>query len=88
MVIVDGISLSFSWDPPVGDRLIIISFTVSCSVGGVVQFGAIFKEIYQITLHELMPSTDYSCSVYASTSGGDSPPTDEVSASTGSTLFI
>ena len=80
-ITVDGISLMFSWQPPAGSRTI-LSYTVSCSVGRDVEFSARFNPVLGITLNELKPSTDYSCKVYASSSGGDGPPTDDILAST------
>lgn len=59
-----------------------MSYTVYCSVAGVMQFHIQLKPILEIILDELTPSTNYSCSIGASTSGGDGPFTDSVSAST------
>ena len=78
---MDGVSLSFSWKPPAGD-VEILSYTVSCLVGGVTEINAQLNSILAVTLDELTPSTNYSCSVYASSSGGDGPPTDPVLVTT------
>ena len=59
----------------------ILYYTVACSVAGITEFSTKLKPVLEITLDQLMPSTDYSCSVFASSSGGDGPPTNDIIAS-------
>lgn len=66
----------------------ILSYTLSCSVEREVEFTTQFKPILEITLNVLTPSTLYVCSVYASSSGGDGPPTDEIPVSTESKVIL
>lgn len=83
---MDGVSLSFSWEPPAGDGLI-LSYTVICSVSGLTEVNATLNPVLEVTLDELKPATNYSCRVYASTSGGNGPPTDTVTVTTESESF-
>ena len=80
-IAVDGLSLHFSWEPPSED-LLVLSYTLSCSVRREIELTAKFKPILNITLDELKPLTPYACTIFSSTSGGNGPPTDEILAST------
>lgn len=86
-VTANGVSLSLSWQPPAGDQTI-VSYTVSCLVAGVVKVHAQLKPTLGITLNQLTPSTEYSCTVCASSSGGAGPTTESVVTSTESGLFV
>lgn len=70
----EGLSISLTWSPPEGD-LLILSYTLSCTVDGEIVIEVVLNPIQALTLDELLPSTTYSCSLIATTSGGDSPPT-------------
>lgn len=72
--IVEGLSISLTWSPPEED-LLILSYTLSCSVNGEPVIEAVLNPIQTLTLDELLPSTTYVCSLIATTSGGNSPPT-------------
>ena len=50
-VSVDEVGLSFSWQPPTGDGLI-LSYTLSCSVGDETDFIIDMKPILQVTVEE------------------------------------
>ena len=78
---MDGVSLSFSWQPPAGDGLI-LSYTLICSVNGLTAVNATLNPILEVMLDELKPATSYLCSIYASTSGGAGPSTDAVTITT------
>ena len=80
-VTADRTSLTLSWLPPAGHQAL-LSYTVSCSVAGVVRVYAQLKPTLGITLNYLEPSTDYYCTVYANSSGGAGPTTEEIVAST------
>ena len=84
---MDGLSLNFSWQPPTGDR-VILSYTLRCSVNGTIEFSVQLNSVLQIILDELKPNITYSCTVYASSSGGDGPSTAPVSAMTEGRMYI
>lgn len=80
MVSVEKTSLSFEWDPPV-DNETLLSYTLSCSDEDGDGFEVELKVIERITVDEFLPSTTYTCTILATTNGGDGL-TAEVSATT------
>ena len=85
-VTADGTTLRLNWQPPAGDQTI-LSYTVSCSVAGVMRVYVQLKPILTFTLNHLEPSTEYSCTVYASSSGGAGPTTEAVVTATESNVI-
>ena len=90
-VSIEKTTLTFVWDPPANDEIggTLISYTLACtddndSDNG---FEVDLKVIEKITVDEFLPSTDYTCTIYASTNGGDGP-TASVSASTDSIYVL
>ena len=81
-VMVEGVSLTFSWEEPVGDNLIQY-YVLACTVDGEEALKFYLKPILEITIEELMPSTDYVCTITAATSGGAGPISDAITATTG-----
>ena len=80
---VVGVSLRFSWDEPAGDGLI-QSYTLTCSVDGVEAFRIILKPILEIAVEELEQTTIYTCTIFATASGGNGPVSDPLTAPTDS----
>lgn len=82
-VSVENTSLSFEWDPPAEDerRGVLVSYTLSCSGPNDEGFETDLNVIEAVSLDEFLPSTNYSCTIYASTNGGGGP-TASVSATT------
>ena len=83
VVTVENTSLRFEWDPPADDKIggTLISYTLTCSDTDDENFEVELKVIGNITLDEFLPSTAYTCTIFASTNGGDGP-TASVTATT------
>lgn len=88
VVSVENTSLSFQWDPPADNETggTIIFYTLSCTGTGNDGFEAKLNVIEDITLDEFLPSTTYTCTLSASTNGGEGP-TASVTATTDGTIF-
>lgn len=85
-VSVDGVSLMLSWASPAGERRIEY-YDLRCAVDGVEALRITLQPLLEITLEELMPLTEYTCTIQAATSGGVGPLTDEISATTGGKFY-
>lgn len=84
---VEGVSLTFRWDEPAGDNLILY-YLLGCSLNGEDAFSWSLKPISVIKIEELMPLTNYTCSIAGATSGGTGPFSASMSAVTGGLLDI
>ena len=82
---VEGVSLTFSWEEPAGDNSIQY-YVLACTVDGEEALRFPLQPILEITVEELMPSTDYTCTIAAATSGGAGPLSDALIATTGCKL--
>ena len=73
-------SLEFSWSPPLAAQRngVIIGYTLSCQPNSQ-DLPATFSSAGRYNLPGFTPATQYSCSVYASTSGGNGPRTYRIS---------
>ena len=78
-------SLIFSWEEPEGDNPILY-YVLACTVDGGEALRLSLKPILEITLDELSPSTQYTCTITAATSGGAGPFSDPIVATTGCEL--
>ena len=74
-------SLTFSWEEPEGDNLIQY-YVLACTVDGGEALRLSLEPILAITLEELMPSTKYTCTITAATSGGAGPISEPIVATT------
>ena len=84
-VVTAGVSLTFSWDEPAGDNPIEY-YVLACTVDGEEALRFPLQLVLEITIEELMPSTDYVCTIVAVNSGGAGPLSNAVTATTGSRL--
>ena len=80
-VISRGTGLYFRWDAP-ADNIRIISYTITCYISSELTISITLNPVNSVTLDEFMPSTTYTCSIYASTTGGDGPSTSSVNVTT------
>lgn len=82
---VEKTTLTFEWDPPAEDERggTLVSYTLACNNDddGDDAFEVDLNVIEKITVDEFLPSTSYTCTILASTNGGDGP-TASVSATT------
>jgi hypothetical protein len=76
-----GVSLAFSWEEPEGNNPIQY-YVFACTVEGGEALRFSLKPILAITLEELMPSTKYTCTITAATSGGAGPISEPIVATT------
>ena len=80
-VTVDGVSLTFTWAEPAGS--IVDYYVLACTVNDEEAFRFPLRQfVTEITIEELMPSTDYICTVTAANSGGAGPLSDPITATT------
>ena len=71
--VADGLGITFTWNAPPGG-LLIDSYTLYCTYGdGSMPIGVQLNPVLQFTLAELDPSTVYTCTISASTTGGVGP---------------
>ena len=73
---VEGSSLTFVWSPPPEDEIggTLTSYTLSCSSDNGDNFDIDVKGTAEtIKIDEFLPSTDYTCTILASTNDGDGP---------------
>jgi hypothetical protein len=71
--VADGLGITFLWNPPAGD-LLIDSYTLRCMEdGSPALIQAELNPIQVFTLAELKPSTTYTCTIVANTTGGAGP---------------
>ena len=71
--IANGLGITFTWAPPPGG-LLIDSYTISCtSSDGSESFQLLLNPVLTFTVVELTPITTYSCTIFASTTGGPGP---------------
>ena len=80
-VIPRGTGLYFRWEAPQG-RVTILSYTITCYISDALAINVTLNPVNSIILDEFMPSTVYTCSMYASSSGGNSPSTNSVNVIT------
>ena len=67
-----GVAVNLTWNPPPNTPAL-LSYTLFCSINTIEVVSAVLKATQAFTLEELRPGTLYSCSLLASTSGGDGP---------------
>jgi len=74
VIAVSPRSLEFSWRPPIEAQRngVIVGYTLSCQPNSH-DLPATFISAGRYTLPGFAPATQYSCSIYASTSGGNGP---------------
>ena len=73
---VQGTSLTFYWDPAPEDEIggTLTSFELSCSSDNGNDFDIELKSTADtVQIDEFLPDTDYTCTILASTNGGDGP---------------
>ena len=71
--VADSLGITFTWAPPPGE-LLIDSYTLICTYGGgSTPIQVKLNPVQTFTLAELDPSTTYTCTISASTSGGPGP---------------
>ena len=71
--VADGLGITFTWNAPPGG-LLIDSYTLNCTYGdGSTPTQVQLNPVLQFTLAELDPSTVYTCTISASTTGGTGP---------------
>lgn len=73
-IIPRGTGLYFSWDTPEG-HVTIISYTITCYISSDLAINVTLNPVNSVILDEFMPSTLYTCSMYASSTGGKGPST-------------
>lgn len=85
--VADGVGITFTWAPPPGDQLI-DSYNLNCMPGdGSTQIQVQLNPILSFTLAELSPSTTYTCTILASTTGGTSPESLPIQITTAGIVF-
>lgn len=72
---VNGTSLTFKWGPPADEvDEPLTSYTLACTSDNGDDFDIVVKGTAEnITIDEFLPTTDYDCTILASTNGGDGP---------------
>ena len=71
--VADGLGITFTWNAPPGG-LLIDSYTLTCMYGGSsTPIRVQLNPVLQFTLAELDPSTVYTCTIFARTTGGTGP---------------
>ena len=81
-MLVDGVSLTFTWEEPASDSLIQY-YVLACTVDGEEGLRFVLNPTLGITIEELMPSTEYMCTIAAATTGGAGPLSNIIIATTG-----
>ena len=76
-----GTGLYFNWDSPEGE-IVILSYTITCYISSELAINVTLNPVNSVVLDEFTPSTTYSCSMYASSSGGRGPSTNSVDVTT------